>query len=349
MSKKKAGALAVAVARCKTRRWNPHRISSQRQPHDRSKQMEKDAMNNPSVRETRRDFLGYGAEPPDPQWPNDARVAVSFVVNFEEGAELSLADGDERNESEYEEIIELVGAPDFCMESHFEFGTRIGYWRVANLLERFGVQATINACARAAERSPWLVRDAVGRGHEIACHGYRWDSQPHVSEDEERALIDTCVRVLAEASGERPIGWHSKSWPSVNTRRLLVEEGGFLYDSNVYNDEIPYLVQVGETPHVVIPYSFDTNDMRFFQAFGFVHADDFARYCIDAFDWLWHESEHTPRMMTIGLHLRIIGRPGRIAGLETFLEHVTGKKGVWFARRGDIARHWRALNGLPAT
>jgi peptidoglycan/xylan/chitin deacetylase (PgdA/CDA1 family) len=294
----------------------------------------------------RRDFKGYGGAPPDPRWPGDARVAVSFVVNVEEGAELSRSMGDERNEGRYEVVDEVVGAEDPCMESHFEYGTRAGYWRIMALLARFGAPVTVSASARALEGSPWLAEDAVARGHEIACHGYRWESHAGMPEAVERDVIGRSVAAITRVAGVRPVGWHTRSASSVNTRRLLVEEGGFLYDSDAYNDDLPYLVNVEGRSHVVVPYSFDTNDMRFQAGGGLTLARDFAEYVIDAFDWLWREGADRPRMMSVGLHLRIIGRPGRIVGLERVLEHVAARDRVWIARRAEVARHWRALHGL---
>ena len=295
-----------------------------------------------------RNFHGYGEHPPDPQWPAGARLALSFVVNVEEGAELAVSAGDERNESVYEVTEEVVGAPDPCMESHFEYGTRVGYWRIVNLLDDIGAKATFSACGRALEVSPWLGADAMRRGHEISAHGYRWEVHAGMAKDREREVIRSTVATIRGVTGRRPVGWHTRSAPSVNTRRLLVEEGGFLYDSDAYNDDLPYTVDVGGTSHVVLPYSFDTNDMRFTRNGGFVHADDFARYCIDAFDWMLRESALSPRMMSVGLHLRIIGKPGRIAGLEQLLAHVAKADGVWIATRREIAAHWRVRMGLSA-
>jgi allantoinase len=295
---------------------------------------------------SRRDFQGHGSRPPDPRWPGESRLAVSIVVNVEEGAELSLADGDERNEFVHEVVEEVVGVPDLCMESHFEYGMRAGYWRIAELLDRFGVKATFSASARALERSPWLARDIRARGHEIGAHSYRWERHAHLDERAEREVIRRAVTAIAAAAGARPVGWHTRSSPSPNTRRLLVEEGGFLYDSDAYNDDLPYVVDVVGRPHVVLPYAFDTNDMRFTRQGGFVQGDDFARYCLAAFDWLYKEGARTPKMMSLGLHLRIIGRPGRIGGLETVLEQFCARDGVWFARREEIAHHWRARLGL---
>ena len=289
---------------------------------------------------TDRDFRGYSGTPPAIRWPNNARVAISLVINVEEGGELSIGQGDERNEAIYEVIEEIPGVRDLCMESHFEYGTRAGWPRIRKLLRDYGARGTVNAIGRSLMISPWLVREAVEDGHEIAAHGWRWERHANMTEAEERIAIARTVEAITLTAGTPPRGWHTRSATSPNTRRLLIEQGGFFYDSNAYNDDMPYLVDVGGRDHLVLPYSFDTNDMRFTRGGGFVFGEDFARYCIDAFDQLYAEGEHAPRMMTVGLHLRIIGRAGRIGGLEKFLAHVASKPGVWFARRDEIARHW---------
>jgi allantoinase len=295
-----------------------------------------------------RDLTGYGRQPPDPRWPDGARLALSFVVNVEEGAELSLTSGDERNEAipETRQIVE--GAPDPCMESQFAYGARVGLWRILDLLQRFGVPATFSCCGRAVAATPALAAAPAAAGHEVSAHGWRWEMHAGMPEATERAVIARTVAALTEATGTRPVGWHTKSASSVNTRRLLAEAGGFLYDSDAYDDDLPRLVRVAGRPHVILPYAFDTNDMRFAPGQGFVQAEDFSNYCIGAFDWLLREGQAAPRMMSVGLHLRTIGRPGRIRGLERLLEHVTQAPGVWIARRMDIARHWRTLSGLSA-
>jgi peptidoglycan/xylan/chitin deacetylase (PgdA/CDA1 family) len=293
-----------------------------------------------------RDYRGYGDNPPAVRWPNGARLALSIVVNFEEGAELSLSRGDERNEYVYEIVERIDGVPDACMESHFAYGTRAGWPRIRALLKRYGVKGTINACGRAVATSPWLAAEAAADGHEVCSHGWRWERQAEMPEAREREVIRQSVAAIAAATGAPPVGWHTRSSTSPNTRRLLVEHGGFLYDSNAYDDDVPYVQTIGGRPHVVLPYAFDTNDMRFTNNGGFVFAEDFARYCCDAFDRLYAEGAAAPRMMTVGLHLRIIGRPGRIDGLERFLEHVAARAGVWFARRDEIAHAWREGVGL---
>ncbi|CAN7449641.1 polysaccharide deacetylase family protein [Bosea sp. LjRoot9] len=295
-----------------------------------------------------RDFRGYGASPPAVRWPGNARLAVSVVINIEEGAELSLGQGDERNESVYEVVEEISGVRDLCMESHFEYGPRAGWPRIRKLLRDYGVHGTMNANGRSLAISPWLAREGVTDGHEVAAHGWRWERHANMSEDEERLAIARTVEAITVAAGMPPRGWHTRSATSPNTRRLLLEQGGFLYDSNAYNDDLPYLVGVEGRDHLVLPYAFDTNDMRFQRGGGFVFGDDFARYCIDAFDRLHEEGADAPRMMTVGLHLRIIGRPGRIGGLERFLAHAASKPGTWFARRDEIARHWLRETGREA-
>ncbi|UHD43797.1 polysaccharide deacetylase family protein [Aureimonas altamirensis] len=294
-----------------------------------------------------RDFAGYRGAPPAIDWPNGARLAVSIVVNVEEGAELSLGMGDEANEFIYEAVERVYGVRDLCMESHFEYGTRAGWPRLRRALSDRQVRATLNANGRALELSPWIAEEAVRDGHEVAAHGWRWERHVHMTPDVERTVIARSAAAIGKAAGAPPVGWHTRSATSPHTRELLVEHGGFLYDSNAYNDDTPYMVDVGGRAHVVLPYAFDTNDMRFLNGGGFVFADDFSRYCIAAFDRLYAEGATAPRMLSIGLHLRIIGRPARIGGLDAFLDHALSHEGVWFARRDEIAHHWRAGLGLP--
>jgi peptidoglycan/xylan/chitin deacetylase (PgdA/CDA1 family) len=294
-----------------------------------------------------RDLAGYRGRPPAIAWPGGARLALSIVVNVEEGAELSLGAGDERNESVYEAVEEVRDVPDLCMESHYGYGTRQGWRRIRKALADRDACATLNACGRALLLSPWIAQEAVADGHEIMSHGFRWERHADMTEARERRVIADSVAAIRDAAGTPPVGWHTRSATSPHTRRLLVEHGGFLYDCNAYDDDIPYVVEVGATPHVVLPYAFDTNDMRFHNRGGFTFADDFARYCMDAFDRLHAEGGDEPRMMSVGLHLRIIGRPARIGGLERFLDHAASKPGVWFARRDAIAHAWREGLGMP--
>ncbi|WP_171060730.1 polysaccharide deacetylase family protein [Poseidonocella sp. HB161398] len=292
----------------------------------------------------RRDFRGYFGQEPAPCWPGGAKLALSFVVNVEEGAELSIGDGDPRNEDTYEIREEVRGAPDLCMESHFAYGTRQGYARIARAFERHGVKATFSACGRVAERAPWLLRDAVARGHEVSCHGWLWERHANMDPATEEAVIARTHAAIAAAAGVAPIGWHTRSSPSAQTRALLRARGDFLYDSDAYDDDIPRM----EGSHVILPYAFDTNDMRFSPGGGFVQPRDFSDYVTGAFEQLLAEGAEAARMMSVGLHLRLIGRPGRIGGLETLLAHVAGRGDVWIAPRRDIARHWAAACGAAA-
>ena len=292
------------------------------------------------VAQNPRDFIGYGRAKPSARWPGDNRVAVSFVVNFEEGSEYAISDGDDRNEAIYEVEHRLVGAPDLCLDSHFEYGARAGCWRVMDAFDGHGVKATVSACGRAVERTPMLARDALARGHEVAAHGWRWESHAGMSEDVERERIARTVAAIQAATGVRPVGWHTRSASSLNTRRLLLEEGGFLYDSDAYNDDLPYTLSDGDRRHVVMPYAFDTNDMQFQNTNRFRGAADFAEYVLEAFECLHREGAEAPKMMSVGLHLRMIGRPGRIGALERILSAMRAKGGAWIARRDEIARHW---------
>ena len=294
-----------------------------------------------------RNFAGYRGAPPEMRWPNGAGLAVSVVVNIEEGAELSLTAGDARNEHIYEAVEQVEGAPDPCMESHFEYGPRAGWPRIRDALRARGVSATLNACGRALDATPWIAQEAAADRHEVAAHGWRWERHAGMDEATERRAIDRTVDAITRHAGTPPLGWHTRSATSTRTRDLLVEHGGFLYDSNAYNDDIPYTVETAHGPHVVLPYAFDSNDMRFYNNGGFVFAEDFARYCNAAFDRLLKESAHAPRMLSVGLHTRIIGRPARIGGLEAFLDHALKAQSVWFATRADIARAWRKAVGLP--
>jgi peptidoglycan/xylan/chitin deacetylase (PgdA/CDA1 family) len=226
------------------------------------------------------------------------------------------------------------------MESHFAYGSRVGLWRILDAFDAHGIRGTFSACGRAIATTPILAAEPARRGHEVSAHGWRWERHAGMAEATERAAIAATVKAIAAATGERPVGWHTRSAASLNTRRLLLEEGGFLYDSDCYDDDIPRTIgREDGRRHVILPYAFDTNDMRFSPGGGFVQGEDFARYCIAAIDWLAAEGRATPRMLSIGLHLRIIGRPGRMAGLMAVLDHVARRDDIWVARRCDIAGH----------
>lgn len=294
----------------------------------------------------RRDFKGYWGDVPKSPWPGGAQLAVSFVVNVEEGAELSIGDGDPLNESVYEAVAEVIGRVDPCMESHFGYGPRAGYRRIVEVLDRYGVSATFSTCGRAAQRLPWLMQDIIARGHEVSCHGWNWQTHSSLDKDTERKVIAATYDQLLETTGVAPQGWHTRSASTEHTRELLLQHGGFLYDFDAYDDDLPRIEVHEEQPHVVLPYAFDTNDMRFRPGGGFVFAEDFSRYCSAAFDRLWIEGEQEARMLSVGIHLRTLGRPARITGLEALLEHMCSRGDVWFASRRDIAHCWREAMGL---
>jgi len=298
-----------------------------------------------------RDLIGYGAHPPHPRWPGDARIAVQIVMNYEEGGENCLLHGDGQSEAYLQEVVgtqPLVGQRNLSVESVYEYGSRAGFWRLMRLFDRYGIKITCYAVAMALARHPDAARAMVEAGHEIASHGWRWIDYQNVPEDVEREHMRLAIDTIRDLTGERPLGWYTGRL-GPNTRRLVVEEGGFLYDSDAYNDDLPYWLPPGTyegqgAPHLVIPYTLDVNDMKFGTAQGFNQGGDFFTYARDAFDALYAEGETAPKMMSVGLHTRLIGRPGRVRGLEKFLDHVMAHDKVWMARRVDIAQHWRAVH-----
>ncbi|MCK8786667.1 polysaccharide deacetylase family protein [Roseomonas sp. NAR14] len=293
----------------------------------------------------RRDLVGYGEHPPDPCWPGGARIAVNFNLNVEGGGESTPYNGDPVSEG----MLNDIGVPtrqgrrDPLVESVFEYGSRRGAWRLLDIFREFGVMVSVLGVVRALEQNPALARACVARGHEIVSHGWRWIDYVEVPEDVEREHIRLAVAGIERLTGERPLGWMTGR-PGPNTRRLLVEEGGFLYDRDSLADELPYRLRVAGRDHLVIPYSYEANDNRFDGNNGFSTADDFFTYMRDAFDLLIREGEAgSPKLLSIGLHDRLIGRPGRAPGLIRLLEHMRRHEGVWFCRGIDIARHWAAL------
>jgi putative urate catabolism protein len=286
-------------------------------------------------------MVGYGPNPPDPQWPEGARIAVSFVLNVEEGGENSVLHGDPTSETFLSEMINAQPFADrhLSMESLYEYGSRAGVWRVLGLFAARGLPLTVFAVARALQANPALSRVLVDAGHEIAGHGLRWISYQEIDIDVERAHLAEAVRIMTGITGAAPLGWYTGR-DSPNTRALVVDHGGFLYDSDSYADDLPTWVTVAGRMHLVIPYTMDTNDMRFATAQGFNSGDQFFAYCRDAFDVLYSEGATAPKMLTIGLHARIIGRPARFAALQRLVDHILARDRVWVARRVDIARHW---------
>ena len=294
-----------------------------------------------------RDLIGYGANPPDPRWPNGARLAVQIVLNYEEGGEASILHGDTHAETYLQEVVgapAIQGARNLQVESIYEYGSRAGFWRLMRLFREFEMPVTVFAVAMALERHPDACAAMLDAGHEIASHGWRWIDYQHMPAEEERAHIRRAVEVLTRLTGTPPQGWYTGRL-SPNTRRLVVEHGGFLYDADAYNDDLPYWVTEAGRPHLVVPYTLDVNDMKFGTAQGFNQGDDFFTYARDAFDALYAEGG---KMMSVGLHCRLIGRPGRIQGLRRFLAHVRAHDGVWVCRRVDIARHWIAEHPYKA-
>lgn len=297
-----------------------------------------------------RDMVGYGANTPSGSWPNGARLAVSIVVNYEEGSERSLANGDPDQETgtEWGSYPYPAGIRNLAMESMYEYGSRVGIWRILDLLDAHGVPATFFACAQALEMNLEVAERLRGGPHEVCSHGHRWEEVFRLSREEEREHIEAAVTSLTKTVGRAPVGWYCRYGPSVHTRELLAEHGGFLYDSDSYADDTPYFVQVGEHRRLVVPYSPDVNDFRFWQDNGPATAALFTEYVVDAFDVLRAEAERVPRMMSLGLHPRMIGRPGRIRALRDVLEHIGGAAGVWLATREQIARAWLELSGERA-
>ena len=288
-----------------------------------------------------RDFVGYGAHPPEVRWPNGARIAVSMVVNYEEGSEYSILDGDPAGETSGESPSPVgLGERDLANESFFEYGSRVGVWRIMDILDRHNVTGTFYACALALERNPEVGPETIRRGHEVMGHGNRWEEYYNMDRDAEREAIRQAVETITKTTGQRPLGWYTRYGPSVNTRELVVEEGGFEYDCNAYNDDLPFYTKVHGSPWLVVPYSLEVNDYKFWRG-ELLTPGDFFEVAKASFDTLYEEGATHPKMMSVGLHCRIIGKPGRAAGLDQFLKYASEKEGVWFARRLDIARWWK--------
>jgi len=295
-----------------------------------------------------RDLIGYGRNPPEVRWPERAHVAVQFVLNYEEGGENCILHGDTHSEQFLSEIIGAAAYParHMSMESIYEYGSRAGGWRILREFERRKLPLTVFGVAMALERHPELTAAFVELGHEIACHGLRWIHYQGIDEATEREHMRLAVETLRRLTGTAPLGWYTGR-DSPNTRRLVVEHGGFVYDADNYGDDLPFWTDVttsgGEVrPHLVVPYALDTNDMRFAMPGGFSTGEDFFNYLRDAFDVLYAEGDEHPRMLSIGMHCRLLGRPGRFRALQRFLDHIEAHSNVWVCRRIDIANHWMA-------
>lgn len=298
-----------------------------------------------------RDMVGYGRTPPDPRWPGKAAIALQIVLNYEEGGEYCILHGDAASEAYLTEVVGTValsGRRNLAVESQYEYGSRAGFWRLHRLFTSRGIPLTVFAVTMALARNPEAAAAMVEAGWEIASHACRWIDYGAMPEAEERADIAESIRLQTLLTGSRPLGWYTGRL-SANTKRLLSEAGGFLYFADSYADDLPYWEQVAGKPELIVPYTLDANDMRFAVAQGFNTGEDFARYLIDTFDLLYREGlDGRPKMMSVGLHNRLVGRPGRCAGLIRFLDHVERYDRVWLCRRVEIARHWRALHPPPA-
>lgn len=289
-----------------------------------------------------RDLAGYRGKPPQPNWPNNARVAVQFVLNIEEGSESCTLNGDAQSESY---LHELPGRParsgerDLSVESMYEYGSRAGAWRILELFKTRNLPLTAFATGQALELNPAIAEALVSAGHEVAGHGYRWLNYHEIAEDVEQKHIDKTFKLIEKLCGKPPVGWYTGR-TSLNTRRLLLEHGGLLYSSDAYNDDLPYWLEGCEPPHLVIPYTLVNNDMRYLLPNGFANGEEFFTLLKDGFDQLWQEGATSPKIMSIGLHGRISGHPARAMALARFLDYVQSHKNVWVCRREEIARHW---------
>jgi putative urate catabolism protein len=293
-----------------------------------------------------RDLVGYGPHPPDPRWPGGARLALSFVLNWEEGSENNILHGDAASEHFLSDVIGAVPLPGvrhLSVESMFEYGSRAGVWRVLRAFENHGFPLTVFAVGMAVERYPQAAAAMAAAGHEICSHGWRWINYQDVAPDVEAEHVARAVAAIEAATGTRPVGWYTGR-DSPNTRALVVAEGGFLYDSDSYSDDLPYWTAFAGQGHLVIPYTLEANDMRFVANANFSNGDEWFGYLKDSFDVLYAEGATSPKMLSVGLHARVAGRPGRTAALLRFLDYVAAHDDVWVTRRADIARHWYATH-----
>jgi peptidoglycan/xylan/chitin deacetylase (PgdA/CDA1 family) len=289
-----------------------------------------------------RDLVGYGKDYPQITWPNGARIAISLVVHFEEGAERTPLEGDAEPETATEGLITEGKRRDLTVEGHYEYGPRRGFWRLMEILAKQRVPATFFCCGQALERNPVAAREIAESGHELCGHGYRWVSYHDLTEEQQKAEIRRCIEAIKKTTGHRPLGWNSRV-PTARTRELLVSEGGFLYDSDSYGDDLPYFMNVNGKRFLTIPFTFEVNDQKYWaipQTGGFTSPDDFFMVMKETFDRLYDEGATHPKMMSVGLRLRISGRPTRAKQVERFIRYAQGFPDVWFGRRIDIARWW---------
>ena len=307
-----------------------------------------------STRGYPRDLAGYGRDVPHARWPNGARIAVQFVLNYEEGGENSVLHGDDASEQFLSEMFNPAAYParHISMEGIYEYGSRAGVWRILREFERRGLPLTVFGVATALQRSPDVTAAFRELGHDIACHGLKWIHYQNVDEATERAHMAQAMQIIQDLTGSRPLGWYTGR-DSPNTRRLVADFGGFEYDSDYYGDDLPFWMKVrktdgGDAHQLIVPYTLDCNDMRFALPQGYSHADPFYQYMRDTFDVLYAEGDpdgvNAPKMMSIGMHCRLLGRPGRLLALQRFLDHIARHDRVWVCRRIDIARHWKQVH-----
>ncbi len=291
-----------------------------------------------------RDLKGYGSNPPDPKWPGNKTLAVQFVINYEEGGENSVLHGDRQSEAFLveEPAVAFQNIRNLNVESQYEYGSRVGWWRLHRMFTERQLPVTVFGIAASLQKNPEAVASMKAANYEIASHGLRWIQYAEMPEEQERTQIAEAIRIHTEVTGSRPTGWYTGRM-SINTRRLLVEAGGFVYDADSFADDLPYWVKVEGNDHLVVPYTLDNNDGRYVNTYGY-QSPSFSAYLIQAFEFLRREAQVAPRMMSIGLHTRIVGRPGRAADLERFLDHVAACDDVWVTRRIDVAEHWRTVH-----
>ncbi len=300
-----------------------------------------------------RDLAGYGRQVPHARWPGQARVAVQFVLNYEEGGENAVLHGDAGSEQFLSEMFNPAAYPErhMSMEGIYEYGSRVGVWRILREFEKRQLPLTVFGLSTALQRHPELTAALREMGHEIACHGWKWIHYQNIDEATEREHMRLAMDILHKMTGERPVGWYTGR-DSPNTRRLVADFGGFEYDSDYYGEDLPFWMKVRRTdgqvvPHLVVPYTLDVNDMRFALPQGYSHADPFFQYMRDTFDALYAEGDEAPKMMSVGMHCRLLGRPGRIVALQKFLDHIARHDRVWVCKRIDIARHWKQVHPYP--
>jgi len=293
------------------------------------------------VKKYPRDMIGYGSKKIDVAWPNKAKLALQIVLNYEEGAENSVLHGDKHSETFLSEIIgaQPIKGRNINMESLYEYGSKRGFWRLHDLFQEKKIPITVFGVAMALERNPEVCNAIKSADYEVACHGWRWIDYQNISKSVEKKHMDLAIKTIKKIFGQRPLGWYTGRC-SPNTRDLVINEGGFLYDSDSYSDDLPYWEKRGKKKQLIVPYTLDNNDMRFATNQGFNSGDQFFNYLKDSFNVLYKEGEKNPKMMSVGLHCRLVGKPGRLKSLEKFLDYVLKHDDVWICKRIDIAKHW---------